>query len=96
MAAVATARALMTAGIILGFSPVLGHAGACLLTRLECFSPGAYGQEQDCESTNISRCITPSFHVFLDHKVNPSHWQKFRDRLLLGPMFLPAWNEDTP
>jgi hypothetical protein len=49
MAAMVAATALMaTARVFLGFSPVCGHAGVGLLTRLELFSPAVQRQQQDC------------------------------------------------
>jgi len=33
------------AGVIFGFSPVRGHTGASLLSRLELFSPAGHSQQ---------------------------------------------------
>jgi proteasome assembly chaperone (PAC2) family protein len=46
MAMMAAGAPLVTAaGVILGFSPVRGHTGACLLSRLELFSPAGQSQQ---------------------------------------------------
>jgi hypothetical protein len=43
--------ALVTAvRVILGFPP-RGHTGACLLSRLELFSPTGQSQQQDCRES---------------------------------------------
>jgi hypothetical protein len=65
MAAMMTAAALMaTACIFLRFSPVCGYAGACLLARLELFSPTARRQQQDCRKSEY-QILHPTLTVFL-------------------------------
>jgi hypothetical protein len=41
----ASAPLVTMAGVIFGFSPVRGHTGACLLSRLELFSPAGQSQQ---------------------------------------------------
>ena len=68
MAAVVTA-----ARVVLGFLPVSGNAGMCLLTRRELFSPTGQSQQQ-----NSRKCECKTLHflphwIFLsNYRINPS------------------------
>jgi hypothetical protein len=50
--------------VILGFPPVRGHTGACLLSRLELFSPTGQSQQQDCRESQY-QTLHRTIHVLL-------------------------------
>jgi hypothetical protein len=63
-AATATAAILTAVSrVILGFSPVGGHAGMGLLSRLELFSPTHQSQQQDPRKSEY-QMLHPNLTVF--------------------------------
>ena len=50
--------------VVFGFSPVRGRAGACLLSRLELFSPAGQSQQEDCRKSDYET-LHRTIHVLL-------------------------------
>ena len=64
---------VMTARVVLGFLPVSGNAGMCLLTRRELFSPTGQSQEQysqKCEGKTLH--FLPHWIFLSNYRINPS------------------------